>query len=167
MVEPDDPESHVCPACGAQAGEAPFCSGCGHNLTRVKRLPTRREWAAKHAPAPANQSATEAAVASWIRTPRNRLIAGVAAIVVAAAILIPALTGGESTASRMTRLVNKSYATHGTTCRHEEGEHYVCEMETQRCSGTLTVKPEAGSFTIVEARPEELRAPACDNPGGE
>lgn len=47
MAGPPDPNQRVCPECGAPAGEAPFCSGCGVNLSGHAQLPTRAEWEGK------------------------------------------------------------------------------------------------------------------------
>ena len=36
----------VCPRCGSPAGQDPFCSRCGLNLSELPSLPTRQEWEA-------------------------------------------------------------------------------------------------------------------------
>ena len=42
----------VCPHCGEPPGDGVFCAACGRNLSAVEQLPTREEWAARHAAPP-------------------------------------------------------------------------------------------------------------------
>src|SRR5437868_3244595 len=45
--EPPDPSALVCARCGAVAGDARWCAGCGLNLHSQPELPTAEEFAAK------------------------------------------------------------------------------------------------------------------------
>ena len=47
-------DERVCPFCGEPPGAGVFCAACGRNLAAVEQLPTRAEWTAQAAAAPAD-----------------------------------------------------------------------------------------------------------------
>jgi hypothetical protein len=51
------PRTLVCPRCGEAAGEQRFCGQCGLNIAAQDELPTRAEWEARAAGAPASTPA--------------------------------------------------------------------------------------------------------------
>lgn len=78
-------EARVCPECGQPAGEAPFCGGCGVNLSSQVRLPTRAEWEAlRYSGRPPESVAPGVRMGRW--RPRPLALWGVGALLVVAGV---------------------------------------------------------------------------------
>ena len=100
---------------------------------------------------------------------RRRWYAG-AALVVGAAVVLLLITvpsGGGVSATRMQQLINASYSTSGTRCVASTHGRDTCQIAAEKCHGTLVVAPVGSStFTIVDAKPEQLDSAACDRGEG-
>lgn len=84
----------VCPSCGAPAGDQPFCAGCGVNLSRVERLPTRAEHDEQASAARATQAPLDAVASA--RCGRVGVLVGacVVAVAVVGAVAYLLTSGG-------------------------------------------------------------------------
>ena len=99
---------------------------------------------------------------------RRRWYAGAA--VVAGAVVLLLITvpsGGGVSTTRMQQLINASYSTSGTRCVASTHGRDTCQIAAEKCHGTLVVAPVgSGTFTIVDAKPEQLDSAACDRGEG-
>jgi hypothetical protein len=106
-------------------------------------------------------------IRAWLAQGRRRLYAGGAA----ASILIVALVLAFEPSARVStgkvqELLNSTYNTRSAACVARADGRDLCRLATERCRGTLLVKPvDEEIFTIVTATPARLRSTeACANP---
>jgi hypothetical protein len=98
---------------------------------------------------------------------RRRLygvIAGAVVLVIALAVAFePAKT---VSIGKVQELLNTTYNTGSASCTPSSEGRDICQVATERCSGTLVVKPvDDEILTVVKAIPARLRSTEkCANP---
>jgi len=106
-------------------------------------------------------------IRAWLAHGRRRVYAGGAA----ALILVVALTlafepSATVSIGKVQDMIKSRYNTSSVSCAASAGDRDICQVATDKCRGTLLVKPvDEEIFTIVTATPARLRSTeACANP---
>jgi len=113
---------------------------------------------------PARSAPTLAEARAWLAQGHRRLYAaGVAAAIVALALVAFLPSGSPVSLARMQELVDTAYATTGTHCVTAAHGRDLCRLKAEKCQGTLLVAPTSGGhFAVVSSTPEQLDSSKCD-----
>jgi hypothetical protein len=108
------------------------------------------------------------ALGRWFGHGRRRLCAlGAVGVAIVVALLIAAPSGGGVSPGRMEELIDSSYKTSGARCVASAHGRDTCKLKAGSCSGTLVVAAVGnGTFTIVNAVPEQLASSTCNRGEG-
>ena len=106
-------------------------------------------------------------IRAWLAEGRRRVYAGgAAALIVVIALVLAFEPGGTVSISTVQDMIKIRYNTSSVTCAASISGRDVCQVATDKCRGTLLVKPvDDEIFTVVSAKPARLESlEACGNP---
>src|SRR5665213_1597852 len=106
-------------------------------------------------------------IRAWLLEGRRRVYAGgAAALIVVVALVLAFEPSATISIGTVQDLVKTRYNTSSVTCVSSTGGRDLCQVATDKCRGTLLVKPvDEEIFTVVSAKPAKLESlEVCANP---
>ncbi len=155
-------ERRVCPECGADAGAQSFCAGCGLNLSKRHRLPSRADWEAART-RKERQGIPNAADVRLLRLPGPRSLSrralfviggGLVLVIVVVVVVLMAKSG--MSAHDMEARLHDDLGSSNITCSSVSDGRFSCDITTfekngqTNCTGSELVEPMGDAYTVVD-----------------